>query len=150
MGTEASEARQVTCGTPQGSCILCLIFILYTSDAEERVDHGILQMYANDSFLTVFAATEEELKIILEWEGLKVLKFLASNKLIANASKTDLLIIRPKMSDLYMRIVVAGTEIEESMKTKILGVTITSDLKWKTHRTNLKRDLHYRIEGLQD
>ena len=148
IGEAVSEKIVLEFGTPQGSCLSCMIFIIYTSDCEDWIDTGVLQCYAYDSFLTVRVRSCEELKQVLESEGLKVLKFFASNNLIANAEKSDLLIIRPSgtgISTQELKINLHGTSIPESPDARILGVEVSGDLFWKKHRIKLRKDLNYRL-----
>ena len=89
--------------------------------------------FADDSFVSVDADSEDELKTNLERVGEDVLRFFASNKMVANASKTAMLIFRQRGSTMPFRITLAGEEIVEAEEEKLLGVWIRNDLKWTTH-----------------
>jgi len=125
-----------------------LIFIIFIADCEDWIVTGKLQCYADDSFLTVKASSIEELKAKLEEEGSRVLEYFASNNLIANAEKSDLLIFRPSKETIDISIQLNGTEIQESKVSRILGVQVSRNLKWKTHREKLAKDVNYRIGKL--
>lgn len=148
IGTEVSGEIGIEFGTPQGSSISCLIFIVHTNDCEDWLTKGTLQTYADDSFQTEAAESLEDLRNILEEQGNKVLEFFASNNLVAKAEKSDLLIFRPsrgRLAEEVFEIRVGGVKIRESPGAKILGVYVSLDLKWKYHREELRRDLSFRV-----
>lgn len=96
MGEDVLEIIELEHGTPQGSSVSCLIYIIFICDAELWQDpKTTLIAYADDAFITVYAKSVEEMRRLLEAEGFKMFKFLASNGLVANASKSDLLVFRP-------------------------------------------------------
>ena len=72
----------------------------------------------------------------LQDEGEKLLRFFASNRLVANPSKTGLLVFRPKAPSQLedeTSIKLAGKIISEGAEQKMLGVIVRNDLKWTAH-----------------
>ena len=68
----------------------------------------------------------------LEEDALQVLKFMASNGLVANPSKTKLMILNHK-SETPVEINVGGNKIVQEKSAKLLGVTINENENWSTH-----------------
>jgi len=100
----------------------------------------------------VEAQTLEELREKLKIEGEKVLRFFASNRLVANPSKTGLLIFRPNqaaISESKVSIELGGENVTESTEQKVLGITISNDLKWSKQIEQIKNDCHYRLSILR-
>jgi len=93
----------------------------------------------------------EELREKMELEGDNVLNYFASNKLVTNPSKTVVIVFRPTLNDLVVSpisITLAGENVTESQETKLLGVYVTNDLKWKYQVDKLINDLNYSISVL--
>ena len=57
---------------------------------------------------------------------------MASNRLVANASKTTLLFINLK-SNQQQKIKIGQTEVVQESSAKLLGMNVTDDLEWKKH-----------------
>jgi hypothetical protein len=80
----------------------------------------------------------------LEENGQNVHKFMASNGLVANQSKNIFVMLGNKKEE-ETRVKVGGTEIPQSRTTKLLGMNIDRDLKWKTHFNKLTGALDMRL-----
>jgi len=84
----------------------------------------------------------------LEEEGEKVLKFFRENKMVANASKTALLIFRQRRERDTFTIKLQGEDIKESEEEKLLGVVVQNDLKWDHHVGKIVSELNYSLHVL--
>ena len=146
-----SRPLKLTAGTPQGGSCSCLIFALYVGDAELWVDAGHVTAFADDTMILVEADSMDELRWKLETEGGKVLRFFASNRLIANPSKTGLLVFRPKVTAnaLTVEVVLGGEKIVESSEQKVLGIIIDKDLKWAKQTDKIAGECNYRLSTLR-
>ena len=78
VGNGFSTELELESGTPQGSSCSCLVFALFVGDLALWIGTGQLGAYADDTFLTVEADNETELRIKLETEGRKILEYFAS------------------------------------------------------------------------
>ena len=60
---------------------------------------------------------------------------MASNGLVANESKTVFMMINSKKSreEQVRKIMICNSEVTESTSSKLLGMVIDNDLKWKGH-----------------
>jgi len=107
--------------------------------------------YADDTFATIEANTLTELKEKIESEGEKVLKFFASNGMVANPSKTGLLVFRPSIraEDTPLKCRLSDQEIAESSEERILGVVVSNDLKWTSHVRKVKSECNYYLSVLR-
>ena len=151
INLEISSPRTLTTGTPQGGSCSCLIFALFVGDAQLWLKDGLITSYADDTMVLVEANTLDELRVRLRDEGEKLLRFFASNRLVANPSKTGLLVFRPRapnQSEADTSIELVGETISESAEQKILGVIIGNDLKWTGHFDKVKHECHYRLSTL--
>jgi len=92
-----------------------------------------------------------ELKVLLQEEGTRVLSFFASNEMVANPSKTAMLILRPaipRVRESPFEIKLREATIIESQHERLLGVHFTSDLRWNNHVEKLKSETSYALSVL--
>ena len=70
----------------------------------------------------------------MESDALQVMKFMASNGLIANPKKTALLVLNHKFTVGEEITVKIGNEFMKQVKTaKLLGITFEGNQKWSEH-----------------
>jgi len=98
----------------------------------------------------VVADSFNELTAKLEIAGEKILQYFTGNRMVANAEKTGLLILRPTLSKSeHVSISLAGTTIQESTDQKVLGVHVQNDFKYVKHIKKVKADLQYALSVLR-
>ena len=86
--TEFSEYADITYGTPQGSCLGPLIYLIFTNDLAKNVIHCNTIMFADD---TTLYKTHNNLRFLrwnLEQEFSTLLDWFRVNKLTLNVDKT--------------------------------------------------------------
>jgi len=134
VGNTISPAIETSVGSPQGSLLSPLIFLIYIADIELWVDGMSIHGYADD-VQSCFSSTEEsEIVSKLEEEARKMLKFMASNFLSANKNKTGFMMIRNgKSPETTASVSVGGELVQESPHHKILGITVSNALTWNEH-----------------
>ena len=115
--------------------------------------------FADDNTLSACAENTEELKLKLEEGASKALKWLASNKMIANPDKFKLIILKkPSINVEDIIVNVGNQEIKPSSSVKLLGLNIGNKLNFKKHIKEIsskagtklnaiKRLGHYMNEG---
>ena len=99
------------------------------------------------------------MKTKLEEDAEEILKFMASNGLVANPTKTTLLIMNNKEEE-EVEVKVGNVQITQEKTSKLLGISVDDDLGWKNHvygkggliaslnqRTHLIRRLRNHIRG---
>jgi len=132
-------------GSPQGSVLSPVLFIIFISDIDDWTDFSTLSGFADDYSATVVDSTFQGMLEKLEHDAKKILSFMASNRLFVNESKTTFIIFSRKERDLPISIKVGNSNIIEVTKLKLLGVIFTPDLKWKEHINTLTEKLRHRI-----
>ena len=72
-----SEILDITVGSPQGSVISPLLFLIMVSDLEEWVSEGSILSYADDTTCYAFAKDKIEVRRILEQSAVEILSWYA-------------------------------------------------------------------------
>ena len=142
FGGEQSREVEVTVGSPQGSIISPLLFLIMVADLEEWLSSGSALSYADDTTVYAMAATKEKVREMLETSAKEVLNFMAAAKLAANESKTKFVMFG-RTGETAIR--VGASMIEESKEETLLGITSSKTLSWKAHLDIVERDLRKRI-----
>ena len=75
-----------------GGVLSPLVFVLYVSDLEEWLDWSSATTYADDTTTGVSDKDILEVTREMELDALNVLKCMATNGLVANPSKTSMVI----------------------------------------------------------
>jgi hypothetical protein len=96
IGTTLSAPLRLTSGVPQGGILSPIIFTLYTADMEMWLKNSKLTNFADDTETHCSSKDKDEVKNFLEEDAINILKFMASNGLVANQTKTELLILNEK------------------------------------------------------
>ena len=100
--------------------------------------------YAYHTSTSVSGSSLAEVIKRLEEDAGSVLKFMASNGLVANATKTTFLIINSKSKNLNS-IRIGDADITQEKTAKLLGVTLSDDLQWNKHIENTINALRRRL-----
>ena len=145
IGNNFSTTVIIARGSPQGSVLSPVLFIIFISDIDDWTDFSTLSGFADDYSATVVDSTFQGMLEKLEHDAKKILSFMASNRLFVNESKTTFIIFSRKERDLPIAIKVGNSNIVEVTKLKLLGVIFTPDLKWKEHINTLTEKLRHHI-----
>jgi hypothetical protein len=131
IGSSISPKRQLEVGVPQGSVLSPLLFLLYISDVQEWVAEATIHGYADDTMLSMSSHNMNSLTVGLETAADKVLTYMADNELVANPKKTKFLLMRGKHHKKWPEttIRVGGDSVKESTHERLLGVTVSNNLK---------------------
>ena len=130
-----SNAASVSCGVPQGSNLL---FLIYINDLPNCLSVASPNKFADDTNITVAAdsLTELENKINFDLENLN--RWLVANRLSLSVAKTEFMVIgshqRVRASgNEEINVEISGKSITRVHKVKSLGLLIDEHLTWKDH-----------------
>ena len=142
FGGQRSELTTVGAGSPQGSVISPLLFLIMVADLEEWVSEGKTLTYADDTTCYAAAASEEEVRRILHKSAGEILSFMSATLLAANPTKTKFMMFSKKRQD---PLAVGDAMIEESTEEELLGMTFNKRLTWGAHLDKIEPELRKRI-----
>ena len=123
-------------GTPQGSCLGPLLFIIFTNDLHQHLQYCLCILFADDT--TIYMShrnlnycewcIQSDLHILQDW--------FRANKLTLNINKSMCMHYSAKESK-EIKIVIDNTPLPMVTKTKFLGIWINNKLSWQSHFNQL-------------
>jgi hypothetical protein len=130
-----STARKVSTGVPQGGVLSPLIFVLFVSDLQDWLRHSTAPTYADDTSTGTSSRSQDTMVRNLEEDANWVLRYMASNGLVANAKKTAFLVINGKNVDPNLSVEIGGEQVSRESSACLLGIKFQDDLQWKCQIT---------------
>ena len=130
---EYSEYQTVNYGTPQGSCLGPLIFLIFTNDLYRYLNHCSSILFADDTTLYKTHRNLNFLKWSIQDDMNTLVDWFKTNKLTLNIEKTICVLFQPIGSKKDFDIDINGVKILSSNVTKFLGMWLDHHMTWTTH-----------------
>ena len=136
--SEISSNYPINYGSPQGSCLGPLIFLIFRNDLYRTLEWCNCILFADDT--TIYKTHSDQR--FLQWsinEDLKLVHdWFKANKLTLNTSKTVCMFFSQKAVTPYLlEIKINDVLIPRVHRTKFLGIHIDEQLNWQTHFNKL-------------
>ena len=134
-----SHTLPVISGVPQGSVLVPLLFICYINEVVSAISGSSqINLFADDMVLYRFIKSSADY-LQLQQDIDSVTSCIRSKHLDFNTSKCRQMFISRKRvhSVAPPSLTIDGTPLIEVTEYKYLGVTITSDMTWSPHITNV-------------
>ena len=148
---EYSDYQTVNFGTPQGSCLGPLIFLLFTNDLYLHLNHSASILFADDTTLYKTHRNLNYLRWSLQEDMNTLIDWFRANKLTLNIDKTICILFQPNGSKKEFDIDLDGIKIKSSKTTRFLGMLLDDHLNWDAHTgslfTKLKRNTNLLKHG---
>ena len=132
---EESDVDKVESGVPQGSVLRPSFFLFYINDLPTNLTPTVL-LFADDTivYLTVKSSSDcQELQNDLDklaiWEEKWRMEF--------HPDKCTVLTVAKKKTPIIFNYKLHGHTLEHETATKYIGCTITNDINWGRHTTNI-------------
>ena len=130
---EYSEYQNITYGTPQGSCLGPLIFIIFINDPHKQLQHSKSLLFADDTTLYKSHRNLNYLTWCIEEDMNRLSDWFRTNKLTLNLDKTVCILFQKSHETKQIEINIGSQKIKNTTETKFLGIWIDEQLKWNTH-----------------
>ena len=122
---------------PQGTILGPLLFLIYINDLPNCLSFSVPRMYADDTHVTFAGSDLHLIQSSLSHDLENLNKWLVSNRLTLNTSKTEFILIgsRQRLNTLSdtLKLSIENVPIEQVSSVKSLGVYIDENLTWHFH-----------------
>lgn len=120
-----SPVLEVKYGVPQGSLLRPRLFSIYVNDFPDCITQGELHLYADDTTAFVIGDNPDDVTIKLNCLFEEICTFCRLNKLTLHSGKSEVMIIqRDQFVGPLLLVTHGGTQIDYTMKTKLVDVVI--------------------------
>ena len=165
-----SPPLDIECGVPQGSILGPLMYIIFTNDIPDLVHNhlvtykdpapycnpcGSTVCYVDDATFSFGHSDPVEVTNTLTDQYDKIAKYMIANKLVINDDKTQLVVMGSRSTasrQAEVTLTAGQHSIVKTKTAKLLGGTISQDLKWKEHlltsEQSVIRQVTSRVNGL--
>ena len=137
----------INIGTPQGSCLGPLLFLLYTNDLYRNLDYINCILFADYTTLYYSHSDLKLLQFCIEHDLSNIIDWFKANGLTLNLNKTEGMLFSVKG---FKKINLKIDEIEIPMvdSTKFLEIWLDKDMNWIKQTMTLKRKLKQQLRLL--
>ena len=144
-----SDTYLIEYGTPQGSCLGPLIFLIFANNMSLHLTDMDCIQFVDDTTLVFVHRNKIYLKYCIECELSVLQDWFYAHKLTLNVDKSLFLFFEKKGSDTDIRLTLCNKEIPRCKSAKFLGTWINDKLSWVTHVKKLLSKLKCGLGMLQ-
>lgn len=135
INNSTSDSLRVTSGVPQGSVLGPLLFLIYINDLPGHVTCNI-RMFADDCVIYK-TITNTSHQISLQANINRLQQWCDCWLMTLNPAKCKVVTFSRRRNPLSYSYSINNISLEASPSYKYLGVTLTKDLSWNAHITNV-------------
>ena len=128
-----SEYHTVNYGTPQGSCLGPLVFLIFVNDMRLHLSDVDSVQFADDTTILFGHRNENYLKFCVERELEVLSDWFKANKLTLNVDKSMFLMFNRNGKKDINQLKLGNSLIHRIVSTKFLGTWLDDKLNWHTH-----------------
>ena len=143
-----SPSYNVEYGTPQGSCLGPLIFLIFCNDIHLNMTFLACIQFADDTSLHKSHYNLQYLRFCVEHDMESLQDWFRANKLTLNVQKSVCMLFTPTGKHLTFELEFEGLIMPQVRSTKLLGVWVDEQLKWHEHVNKIMLKLKAKIHML--
>ncbi len=146
IGETLSNTRRQETGTPQGSVLSPLLFIMAVNGIKQCIEYPVQHlMYADDLVIYTRGTQITNMQHVLQCTISKLTTWADKLGLRFAPSKTKLVHFTRKRSLPTIHLTLCNEQIQQSQVVKFLGVTLEQKLHWKSHIATLLKTATQRL-----
>ena len=136
---EYSTYHELEYGTPQGSCLGPLIFLIYINDLHHSIQYSSTILFADDITILQGHHNLKYLKWSIEEDLKQMIDWFKANLHTINLEKTECLLFHNSNcnSSPTIKLELGDHTIRNSDQVKFLGIWIDKKLQWNIHTNTL-------------
>ena len=131
--TVYSQYYDIEYGTPQGSCLGPLLFLVFINDIYTSITYSSILLFADDTTILHRHRNLRYLKWCVEEDMRGLVDWLKANKLTINLDKTEVVLFSKDKTQIHIELEMEHKAIKSSTWVKFLGLWIDNTLSWKKH-----------------
>ena len=140
-----SSKYVVNYGTPQGSCLGPLLFLLFCNDLNLHLTFLSCIQFADDATLYLSSRDLNYVKNCCNLDMIMLQDWFHANKLTLNIGKSVCMLFKLKGKIGELELTVATKKIKAVKSSKFLGIFLDDELNWKEHIKALLTKLKSKI-----
>ena len=150
-----SDLYDIHYGTPQGSCMGPLLFLVFCNDLQLNLQHLRTIQFADDTTLYFSHRNQNYTQFCIADDLTRIEDWFKANKLTLNASKTVAMKFNTTTKSINTKssndipLVINNTPIPYVESTKFLGIWIDQHLTWRTHLSKITNRIKTKLCMLQ-
>ena len=136
---EYSTYHPLEYGTPQGSCLGPLLFLIYINDLQHSITYSSAILFADDTTLLQGHKNLKYLKWSMEEDLKHIIDWFRANLLTLNLDKTVCILFSANISSNqpYIELELGEHKVKNVPYVKFLGVWLDQNLQWNKHLSTL-------------
>ena len=145
-----SNSYPVQYGTPQGSCLGPLIFLIFCNDLQRHLTFLSCIQFADDTTLYITHSNINYIRSCIDIDLATLQDWFLSNKLTLNIGKSVCVLFGQKPgTNTNLQISLGNERIPQVKSIKFLGMWIDDSLSWNEHVTKVILKLKSRLHLLK-
>ena len=144
-----SSSYPVKYGTPQGSCLGPLIFLIFCNDLQRHLTFLSCIQFADDTTLYITHSSLNYIRSCIDIDVSILQDWFLANKLTLNIGKSVCMLFGQKAKTKNLQITLGNERIPQVKSTKFLGMWIDDSLSWNEHVTKVILKLKSRLNLLK-
>ena len=145
---ETSSYLEIQAGVPQGSVLGPTLFLIFINDIVSDIVSTI-KLFADDTSIYLSLNDAHMRTVILNDDMRKISNWAKKWKVDFNPDKSKLMTITNKQSPETQQLEFCGTQLNESIEHKHLGVILRNDCKWNSHINSIIEKTRIQIACLR-
>ena len=141
-----SDDKIIDVGTPQGSCLGPLLFLLYNNDLYLNLEHTKVILFADNTTIYMGHRNLNYLRWCIETDLLNISDWFKANRLTLNVNKSSCMLFKKNNKIETVQLTFQSIKIPQCTRVKFLGVWLDENLDWTYHcntvLSKIKRNSH--------